>query len=436
MNLTRREMLRELLMAGISVTAASAVLAGCGSNATSTDSNAATAASSSGTAAPGAPIRLGFIPLTDCASLVVADQMGYFKKQGVNVEVVKMANWNAVRDQISSGQLQGSHCLFGMPFSLAAGVTKATGDPLKIAMMINQNGQATSLSNKFADKAKYADYAGLNKAIKGFVAAGDAPTFGQTFPGGTHDLWMHLTLVSAGIDPKTLSIKPTPPPQMVANMKAGNLDGFNVGEPWGGRAVGEKIGYTFVATQDLWADHPEKALVVNGKFAEERRDDLKKVMMAMLEASKFIDEMSNRGKVAQTIGTKAYVGAEPKFIEPRLMGKYDLGGGNGERQMPSVMQFYQDGKVNFPRHSHAVWFLTAYERFGLAKLPADPMKIAQDVIMQDLYKEVADEMKIAIPDDNMKPFEVKVDAITFDPSKPAEMAKLLMDQDKKKQTTM
>ena len=431
MNLTRREMLRELLLAGISVSAASAVLAGCGSNAASTDSNAATApASSSGTASSSGPIRLGFIPLTDCASLVVADQMGMFKKHGVQVEVVKMANWNAVRDQISSNILQGAHCLFGMPFSIATGVSEAKGDPLKIAMTISNNGQATSLANEFEGKVKYADFAGFGKAVK---SMGKPLTFGMTFPGGTHDMWMHLSLAGAGIDPKSVTIKPVPPPQMVNNMKVGGLDGYNVGEPWNGRAVAEKVGFTFIASQDLWQNHPEKALVVNGKFAETRRDDLKKVMMAMLEASMFIDEMKNRAKVADTIGTKAYVGAEPSVILPRLMGTYPLGGGLGEHTTEHPMQFYRGGDVNFPRHSHAVWFMTAYERFGKAKLPADPMKIAQDVIMQDLYKEVAAEMKIAIPDDDMKPFEVKVDAMTFDPSKPAEMAKLLMAQDAKKQ---
>ena len=171
MNLTRREMLRELLMAGLSATAASAVLAGCGNQTATTTADGSTAATTdtaanaaTTTASAGGPIRLGFIPLTDCASLVVADQMGMFKKQGVEVEVVKMANWNAVRDQVSSGQLQGSHCLFGMPFALATGVSKATGDPLKIAMMINQNGQATSLSNKFADQVKYADFPALKSA--------------------------------------------------------------------------------------------------------------------------------------------------------------------------------------------------------------------------------------------------------------------------------
>ena len=431
MNLTRREMLRELLLAGLSVSAASAVLAGCGSNATSTDSNAATA--SSGTASSSGAIRLGFIPLTDCASLVVADQMGYFKKHNVQVEVVKMANWNAVRDQISSNILQGAHCLFGMPFSVATGVSDAKGDPLKIAMTISNNGQGTSLANEFEGKVKYADFAGFGQAFK---SMGKPMTFGMTFPGGTHDMWMHLSLAGAGIDPKKVTIKPIPPPQMVNNMKVGGLDGYNVGEPWNGRAVAEKVGFSFIASQDLWQNHPEKALVVNGKFAEARRDDLKKVMMAMLEASKFIDDMKNRPEVAKTIGTKAYVGAEPEVILPRLMGDYPLGGGLGEHKTDHPMQFYRDGDVNFPRHGHAIWFMTAYERWGKAKLPADPMKVAQDVIMQDLYKEVATEMKITVPDDDMKPFEVKVDAMTFDPTKPQEMAKMLMAQDKKRQQMM
>ena len=429
MNLTRREMLRELLMAGLSVTAASAVLAGCGSKSASTDGSAP----GSSTASSSGPIRLGFIPLTDCASLVVADKMGMFEKQGVKVEVVKMANWNAVRDQISSNILQGAHCLFGMPFATATGVSAVKGDPLKIAMMISQNGQGTSLANEFQGKVKYADFAGFNSAFK---SMNKPMTFGMTFPGGTHDMWMHLSLAGAGIDPKKVAIKPIPPPQMVGNMKLGQLDGYNVGEPWNGRAVAEKVGFSFIASQDLWQNHPEKALVVNGKFADSRKDDLKKVMMAMIEASKYIDDMKNRPEVAKTIGTKAYVGAEPEVILPRLMGDYPLGGGLGEHKTDHPMQFYRDGEVNFPRHGHGIWFMTAYERWGKAKLPADPMKVAQDIILQDLYKEVASEMKIAVPDDDMKPFEVKVDAMTFDPNKPQEMAKMLMEQDKKRQTSL
>ncbi len=433
MNLTRREMLRELLMAGLSVTAASAVLAGCGSNAATPTTDAGSAAPASGTASSSGPIKLGFIPLTDCASLVVADQMGMFKKHGVDVTVVKMVNWNAVRDQISGNQLQGAHCLFGMPFAVETGVSAVKGDPLKIAMTISNNGQGTSLANEFEGKVKYADFEGLGAAVK---SMNKPLTFGMTFPGGTHDMWMHLSLAGAGIDPKSVAIKPVPPPQMVNNMKTGGLDGYNVGEPWNGRAVAEKVGFSFIASQDLWQNHPEKALVVNGKFAESRRDDLKKVMMAMLEASQYIDEMKNRPEVAKTIGTKAYVGAEPEVILPRLMGDYPLGGGLGMHKTDHPMQFYRGGEVNFPRHGHAIWFMTAYDRWGKAKLPADPVKVAQNVILQDLYKEVADEMKIAVPDDDMKPFEVKVDKMTFDPAKPTEMAKMLMAQDTAMQKKM
>lgn len=414
-------------MAGLSVTAASAVLAGCSNSSTpaASEGNAAPAAAPAATSG-GGPIKLGFIPLTDCASVVVAQEMGFFKKYGVEVEVQKQANWLAVRDKLSTGELQGAHCLFGMPFSVATGVSKVQGAALKIAMTLSNNGQATTLSTRhFGGKVKYADFAGLRKAVDGLRAT-KSPTFAMTFPGGTHDMWMHLTLAAAGIDPKSVQVKVIPPPQMVANMTAGNMDGFNVGEPWNGKAVADNVGFTFVATQDLWENHPEKALVVNADFADSRRDDLKKVMKAILEASKYLDDMKNRPKVAEIIGSKAYVGAEPKVIAARLAGDYNLGVGLGQKKFTSdTMMFHRNGDVNFPRYSYGLWFLTQYVRFGkLPKLPDDPEGLVKDLILQDLYKEVAGEMKIAIPTDDMKPFKITVDKAAFDPKDPAAALKV------------
>ena len=432
-NLSRRALLRELLAAGVALPAATAMLASCGNSGGSDNTasgtggntgtgNAASPASASGTSS-GGPIKIGFIPLTDCASVVVAQEMGLFKKHGVEVEVQKQANWLAVRDKLSSGELDAAHCLFGMPFSVASGVSKAQGDPMKIAMIISNNGQATTLSSKTfgSGKIKYGDFAALKAAVNALPP--ESRRFAMTFPGGTHDMWMNLTLASAGIDPKTVTLKVTPPPQMVANMTAGNLDGFNVGEPWGGKAVADNVGFTFIASQDLWRDHPEKALVVNGKFADTRRADLKKVMMAMLEASQYIDTMSNRGKVAEMIGTKAYTGAEPKVIADRLAGKYNLGGGNGTKDFSSdkdYMKFFDGGKTNLPRASYGMWFLTQYVRFGrLPTMPADAKKMVDSILLTDLYKEVAGEMKIAMPNDDMKPFTIAADkGIIFDPAKP------------------
>ena len=426
MNLTRREMLRELLLAGLSMTAASAVLSGCG--ATASTGNTTATAPATGTASKGGPVRIGFIPLTDCASIVVAQEMGLFKKHGVEVEIQKQANWLAVRDKLSSGELDASHCLFGMPFSVAAGVSKAQGDPLQIAMILNNNGQATTLSSKNFAGVKYADFAGLKKATDKLRASGKQPTFAMTFPGGTHDMWMHLTLAAAGIDPKSVTVKVIPPPQMVANMTAGNMDGYNVGEPWGGKAVADDVGFTFVATQDLWKNHPEKALVVNGKFASERKADLKNVMKAILEASQYIDDKKNNQRVAEMIGTKAYTGAQPTVIADRLRGVYNLGGGNGTKDFTSAkdyMLFHNGGQTNFPRTSYGIWFLTQYVRFGkLKELPANYEKMVDSILLQDLYKEVASEMKIAVPGDDMSPFTVAVDQVAFNPAKPLDALKV------------
>jgi nitrate/nitrite transport system substrate-binding protein len=435
MNLSRREMLRELMMAGLSLTAASAVLAGCGGD--TSGGNAAggnttggatnTSTSGSGSSSAAGPVKIGFIPLTDCASVVVAQEMGLFKKHGVEVEVQKQANWLAVRDKISSGELHGAHCLFGMPFSVASGVSKAQGDPMKIAMIINNNGQATTLSTKAFGGLKYADFAGLKSKVDSLKAGGKTPSFAMTFPGGTHDMWIHLTLAAAGINPKEVQVKVIPPPQMVANMTAGNMDGFNVGEPWPGKAVADNVGFTFVATQDLWKNHPEKALVVNGKFAEERKEDLKKVMKAMLEASQYIDDKKNNQKVADMIGTKAYTGAEPKVIADRLRGVYNLGGGNGPKDFTATkdyMLFHNGGQTNFPRKSYGIWFLSQYVRFGkLPAMPADYEKMVDDILLQDLYKEVAGEMKIPVPSDDMSIIKVGVDNVAFDPAKPADALK-------------
>lgn len=407
-SISRRDMLRATAALGVG---AMLPLEGCGRQ-----------ASAEGAATSGKPIRIGFIPLTDCASVVMAHELGLYAKHGVNVVVEKQTSWPIVRDKLASGELDAAHCLFGMPFATATGVSELRGDPLKVAMIINNNGQATTLSTKMFDgPIGYADFAGLKAGVEALRKTKE-PTFAMTFPGGTHDIWLHLTLASAGIDPKSVRITPVPPPQMVANMEVGNMDGFNVGEPWGGVAVQKGIGFTFAATQTLWKHHPEKALVVNGRFAAEREGDLKNVMKAVLDASKWLDDLTNRGQAARTIGGEAYVNAPAEVIDARLMGNYTLGGKLGEKAFEDdMMKFHRGGETNFARPGHAIWFLTQYARFGRLDALPDCSAIAKDVLLTDLYREVAAEMEIPVPDDDMKPFMVEADQALFDPNDPAGM---------------
>ena len=372
------------------------------------------------------PIKLGFIPLTDCSPIVMAKELGLFKKYGVDVIVTKESSWANVRDKILTGELDGAHCLYTMPFSVYTGVGGKAGSEMKIAMMLSENGQAITLSNDFCGKVGFKQMNKVGPVVAAKLKAGKEVTFAMTFPGGTHDLWLRNWMAVAGINQKAVKIITIPPPQMVANMKVGNMDGFSVGEPWNGVAVKQGVGFTQIASQDIWKDHPEKALVVNKEFSEKRREDLKKVMKAIIEACIWLDNPSNRKKAAAIIGRAPYVNAPADVIENRLMGNYDLGCNQGTQVYSNdYMLFYKGGTVNFPRKSYAIWTMAQYVRFGYLKNAPDYKIIADKLILQDLYKEVATSMKIKIPNDDMKPFSLTMDKTVFDPSNPEAYLKVV-----------
>lgn len=378
------------------------------------------------TSAQGDPIKLGFIPLTDCSPIVMAKELGLFKKYGVEVIVTKESSWANVRDKILTGELDGAHCLYSMPFSVYTGVGGKAGSEMKIAMMLNSNGQAITLSNDFCGKVGFKDMAKVAPVVAAKLKAEKEVTFAMTFPGGTHDLWLRNWLAIAGVNQKTSKIITIPPPQMVANMKVGNMDGFCVGEPWGGVAAMQGVGFTQIATQDIWKDHPEKALVVNKDFAAKRREDLKKVMKAILEACRWLDVPANRKKTADIIGRAPYVNANNDVIQDRLNGEYNLGCKLGQKiYKGDQMVFHKGGLVNFPRKSHAIWAMAQYVRFGYLKEAPNYKAIADKLILQDLYKEVAASMKIKVPADDMKPFSLTIDKTVFNPANPAAYLKVV-----------
>jgi nitrate/nitrite transport system substrate-binding protein len=359
------------------------------------------------------PVTLGFIALTDCASLVMAKELGYFEKRGLDVTLQKQASWPATRDALLTNQIDGAHCLFSMPFSVATGIGGTAGNTaLKIAMVLSNNGQGITLKKDYAA----AGYGNLKKAQK--VLEAKTPTMAMTFPGGTHDMWLRYWLRAAGAD-KAVNIIPIPPPQMVANMSVGTMDGYSVGEPWNAVAVDQNIGFTTMTSQDIWTNHPEKALVVSEQFATTKQDVLEDVMGAVLKASKWLDVRANRTEAASVLGVPEYVNATASSIEGRLAGNYQLGAGLGAKSFKDDdMVFYRNGEVNAPRSAHAIWFLAQYQRLGMLKTAPDYEALADAILLRDLYAKVAKAEKIAVPDDDMAPFTVKLDKATFDPAKP------------------
>src|SRR5581483_218567 len=205
-------------------------------------------------------------------------------------------------------------------------------------------------------------------------------TFAQTFPTGTHAMWLYYWLAAHGIHPlKDIRLITVPPPQMVANLRAGIVDGYCVGEPWGGaRAIHEDIGFTAATTQAIWPGHPEKVLGVTREFVERHPNTARALMRATLEASRYIDTPGNRDHVAAVISAERYVGVPKEIIAGRLRGDYADGLGRRWRD-PDYMKFFGSGEVNYPYLSHGIWFLTQFRRWGL--LADDPpyLEVARQV---------------------------------------------------------
>lgn len=370
-------------------------------------------------------VRIGYIPLTDCASTVMAQELGLYKKYGVNVEISKEASWPNVRDKILNGELQASHCLFGMPFSVYLGIGGPAGRIMPIAMVLNFNGQAITLSNEdFGGKVGFRSISKVKPVVEELKAKGRNVTFAMTFPGGTHDVWLRYWLGACGINPnKDVRIIPIPPPQMVANMRVNNMDGFCVGEPWNDVAVREGIGFTHLATQDVWKHHPEKALVLNQEYLQKNREEAKAIIKAILEASKWLDDLKNRKEAAKILATK-YIGVKPEDIEDRLLGDYELGKGLGKHKYTDdYMLFYKNGEVNLPKHSWGIFFMAQYRRWGMIKQTPDYMGVAKTILQKELFIETAKELGVPVKDEDMKPLTGFIDGITFDPRKPEDSVK-------------
>jgi nitrate/nitrite transport system substrate-binding protein len=212
-------------------------------------------------------MRFGIIALTDCSPIVIAHEKGFFKKYGVSAVVAKGASWAAIRDSLSNGDNHATHMLLGMPIASTMGLLGSPKKPMVAPWLLNRNGQAISLKAELMGKVR-SDPKPLKAMADAAKAAGSPMTFAMTFPPGTHAMWMRFWLGAGGVNPdKDVSLVTIPPPQMVANMKVGKMDGFCVGEPWNARAIADGIGYTAITTQDIWPDHPEKVCAFTADFA-------------------------------------------------------------------------------------------------------------------------------------------------------------------------
>jgi len=342
-------------------------------------------------------IHVGYMPLTDCASLVIASVMKLDEKYGIKLVLSKEKSWANVRDKLLNGSLHAAHALYGLIYGVHMGIGGQRTD-MSVLMTLNHNGQGITLSNHLRDLGVT-----NGAALKAWLTTAARPaTFAHTFPTGTHAMWLYYWLAYYGIHPlNDVNIITVPPAQMVMQMRMSHLDGFCVGEPWNSHAIYEQTGFSVASSQDIWPDHPEKVLGCTADFVQRYPNAARALIKATLDASRYLDEMSNRHRVAALIADKTFLDCPVEIVDARMEGRYQ--DGLGQHWMDGhFMQFHQNGRVNFPYLSDGMWFLTQFKRWGLLKQDPDYLAIAQQINQITLYQQAASCLDVPIPSSDMR----------------------------------
>lgn len=358
-------------------------------------------------------VRIGYLPLTDCASLVMASKLGFDERHGIKIELSREMSWAGVRDKLASGELDAAHVLYGLVYGVQMGIGGQRRD-MAVLMNLNQNGQAITVSGELG-RAGVADGASLARQVR---ASKRMQTYAHTFPTGNHAMLLQYWLAAQGIDPlRDVRVMTVPPSQMVAALRSGQLDGYCAGEPWGYKAIVDGVGVTLATSSAVWPDHPGKVLGTSAAFAQQHPNTCRALIAAVLEAGRWIDASEvNRLQMAATLAGREFLNTQPELLAPRLLGHYQDGLGktwnDGGR-----LRFYGDGAVNFPYLSDAMWFMSQHRRWGLLRDEPDYLALARQVNRIDLYRQAAEITATPLPPGSMRS-SVLCDGVRWDGSDP------------------
>lgn len=437
----------------MAVLLASVALASCGKGA---DAPEKPAASANGIEKP--VLKLGFIKLTDIAPLVVAQEKGFFREEGLTVTLEPQANWKVLLDGVTGGQLDGAHMLAGQVLASGAGIGSKV--PLVTPFSLDLNGKGITVSNQVWDMIaptlpKGADgkvqmpisAAALKPVVAKFKAEGKPFKMGMVFPVSTHNYVLRYWLAAGGLNPgfylpadtagvtgAEVQLSVTPPPQMPATMEAGTINGYSVGEPWNQASVAKKIGVPIIVDPDIAGTTGDKVFGLTADFAKKNPNTVKALTRALIRASMWLDAEGgkNRPEAVKMLANSKYVGADEKVLMASMTGKFTFGSGD-TRDTPEFNLFF-DQQASYPFYSDGIWFLTQMRRWGqISEDKSDQwyLDTVKSVYRPDLYDAaaqslVADGKATAEQFPKTDGFRVysrkAIDGVAFDAHKPAAYA--------------
>ncbi len=350
-------------------------------------------------------LKIGFIPITCATPIIMAEPMGFYKKQGLNVNVVKASSWAMIRDLSINGETDATHMLSPMPLAISMGVGSQSV-PYVMPAVENINGQAITLHIKHKGVKTAAE-------MKGFK-------FGVPFDYSMHNFLLRYVLAEGGVDPdKDVQIRAVPPPEMVANLRAGNLDGYLGPDPFNQRAVFEGAGFIWMLSKDIWPGHPCCAFAAKREFAEKMPNTFKAVLAAIIDATQYAHDTTHRKEIAAAIAPRNFLNQPVEVVEQVLTGVYPDGLG-ATRTVPDRIDFDP-----FPYQSMAVWILTQMKRWGYVKTDVTYKKIAEEVFLASACRDALRASGARAPESNSvkHTFVLGGKSKVFDPDKPEDYIK-------------
>ncbi|HET7791893.1 MAG TPA: CmpA/NrtA family ABC transporter substrate-binding protein [Rhizobacter sp.] len=349
-------------------------------------------------------LKIGFIPITCATPLIMAHPLGFYAKQGLEVQVVKTAGWALIRDKMLNKEYDATHFLSPMPLAISLGLG-ATATPMNVATIQNINGQAITLAMKHKDNRDPKNWKGFKFAIP--------------FEFSIHNLLLRYYLAEHGLNPDTdVQIRVVPPPEMVANLRAGNIDGFLGPDPFNQRAVFEEVGFIHLLTKELWNGHPCCAFGTSTEFIQKNPNTFAALYRAVLTSAAMAREARNRELIAKVIAPQAYLNQPESVIAQVLTGKFADGLGQ-VKTVPDRADFDP-----MPWQSMAVWMLTQMKRWGYLKGDVNYKQIAEKVFLLTDAKKTMRQLGQPLPDEKLGAYpKFSVMGKTFDAAKADEYLK-------------
>jgi nitrate/nitrite transport system substrate-binding protein len=343
-------------------------------------------------------LKVGFIPITCATPIIMAHPLGFYTKQGLNVDVVKTAGWAVIRDKAINKEYDAAHMLAPMPIAISLGLG-STPIPFTVPAIENINGQGITLAMKHKDKRDPKDWKGFKLAIP--------------FDYSMHNYLLRYYLAEHGIDPDTdVQLRSVPPPEMVANLRADNIDGFLAPDNICQRAIYDGVGFMHILSKEIWDGHPCCSFAASKEFITTSPNSFAALTRAIVDATAYASKAENRKSIAEAIAPANYLNAPPVVLEQALTGTYADGLGNIKTD-PKRVDFDP-----FPWQSFAVWMMTQMQRWGQIKGDVDYKGVAEQVYLAADTGKVMKEMGLTPPASSYKSFQVM--GKTFDPEKPKE----------------